>query len=86
MKSTIRSVAAIALSAVCASGAFAASKAADRNLDLLDSWFAPTTTKAMPANAQAAEAMPQTTVVASTKKMERADTKPTRKEPDTGMN
>lgn len=83
MKSTIRSVAAIALSAVCVSTAFAASKATDRNLDLLDSWFTPTTTKTMPV---AAQATPQATVIASTKKMERTDTKPTRKEPDTGMN
>lgn len=86
MKSTIRSVAAIALSAVCVSAAFAASKATDRNLDLLDSWFTPTATKTMPVAAQAAQATPQATVIASTKKMERTDTKPTRKEPDTGMN
>jgi hypothetical protein len=56
MKSTIRSVAAIALSTVCVSAAFAAAPytptLGERNFDLINSWFMPTNDKAMPAAAQ----------------------------------
>ena len=83
MKSTIRSVAAIVLSAVCASAVFAVTPTvADRNLDLLNAWFTPVTSvKTMPANPQAS-----TTIAAqSTSGSRYKSISPARRDADIGM-
>jgi len=93
MKSTIRSVAAIALSAVCASVVFAGTPTAgERNIDALNSWFDPAATQAaktMPTTAKPAPAMqPSTSTKTGMTKTggERATTNSVRKEADSGMN
>ena len=93
MKSTIRSVAASALSAVCASVAFAGTPTAgERNIDALNSWFDPAATqmvKPMPASTKPAPAMQQSAPAKTgmTKTVsERATTNSARKEADSGMN
>jgi hypothetical protein len=93
MKSTIRSVAAIALSTVCASVVFAGTPTAgERNIDALNSWFDPAATqatKSMPTSSKPAPAMqqPASTKTGMTKTVnERATTNSVRKEADSGMN
>lgn len=92
MKSTIRSVAAVALSAVCASVVFAGTPTAgERNIDALNSWFDPAATqatKSVPAPAKAPTTMQQSSPTATTATRtpaERTMTNSVRKEADSGM-
>jgi hypothetical protein len=93
MKSTIRSVAAVALSAVFASVGFAGTPTAgERNIDALNSWFDPAPAQAMKPASTAGNQTPAMQASAPTKSgmkrtaAERAATNSVRKEADSGMN
>lgn len=87
MKSTIRSVAAIALSAICAGAVFAVTPTAgERNIDALSSWFNPSPEKTMPVVVQSTKTAPEATMAQTATKNDRTTVRTTRKEIDSGMN
>lgn len=86
MKSTIRSLAAIALSVATATAMAATTSTGQRNLDVLDSWFTPQTAE-HPDQKKADAARKDAAIAAAKAKQDRSKdsaVKP-RAEPNTGM-